>query len=131
VADQTRTIALDVSGWTYIVAFPYRRHDQEKIICSGSARVAVDDADEFAVNDLYLEINRKSREADRSVYIIKDQHLVVTIYAERDDFFRIFQELKDHYSIPECRMMIEFQGAIDRDVSHELLDFELNLSVDR
>ena len=129
--DDKRSISLIVSGWTYTASFPRKRHDQEAIICSGRTRLAADDDDEIEKANLYLEIMRKKTDDQKSTYLIKDDGVDVVIYADRDDFSRIFQELKDHTRMGQCVMNIDFEGPIGQGRFHEFVDFQLNLSVDR
>jgi hypothetical protein len=126
-----RTISLVISGWTYMVSFPYREHDREVLICSGKVRLAADDEDETERGNLYLEINRKTDERQQSRYFIREDGVNVDIFVERTDFYRILQELKDHFQIPECLLTIELEGPVNEGQGHLFTDFQLNLAVDR
>jgi hypothetical protein len=126
-----RLIKLEISGWTYLVSFPYRIHDHEGIICSGSAYLDCEARNERKDN-LFLQIARKKNgEEKQSTYRIKDDGIDVFIYMEKDDFYRFFIELKEHYKIAECRMNLDFQGEIKIGQTFEFRDFEVYMNVDR
>lgn len=129
--DEKATISLVISGWTYTVLFPSRRHDQETIICSGHAHLVVEEDDEVLEKELYLEITRTNTEGQKSTYLIKNDGIDVSISVGRDDFSRIFQELKDHDKIRECVSSIEFEGPAGEGKVHEFVDFQLALAVDK
>jgi hypothetical protein len=126
-----RLIKLEISGWTYIVSFPYRVHDHEAIVCSGQAFLDCEGRNERR-DKLYLEIARKkSGEEKQSTYRITDDAVEVSIQMEKDDFYRFFIELKEHYKITECRMNFDFEGLIETNKTFEFQDFEVMMNVDR
>jgi hypothetical protein len=126
-----RLIKLEISGWTYIVSFPYRLHDHEAIICSGQAFLDCEGKNECK-EKLFLEISRnKNGEEQQSTYRIKDDGMDVFVRMEKDDFYRFFIELKEHYKIAECRMNLDFEGEIKANETFEFQDFEVFMNVDR
>jgi hypothetical protein len=129
--DKNRLIKLEISGWTYIVSFPYRVHDHEAIICSGMAFLDCDGRNERR-EKLFLEIARKKNgEEKQSTYRITEDALDVSIWMEKDDFYRFFIELKEHYKIAECRMNLNFEGLVEMNQTFEFQDFEVMMNVDR
>jgi hypothetical protein len=50
---------------------------------------------------------------------------------EKDDFYRFFIELKEHYKIAECRMNLNFEGLVEMNQTFEFQDFEVMMNVDR
>jgi hypothetical protein len=128
---QKRLIQLQISGWTYIVSYPYRLHDHEAIICSGHALLDVEGKTQRK-DELFLEISRaKIGEDDQSSYRISDNGIDVSIRMEKDDFYRFFIELKEHYKIAECRMTVDFEGEIGPSEKFAFRDFEIHMNVDR
>jgi hypothetical protein len=128
---QKRIIQLQISGWTYVVSFPYRVHDHEMIICSGHAFVDLEGKKERK-EKLFLEISRAKNGDDReSTYRITEDGIDVFIRIEKDDFYRLFIELKEHYKIAECRMNIDFEGEIEPNETFGFRDFEVFMNVDR
>lgn len=126
-----RLIKLEISGWTYIVSFPYRAHDHEVIVCSGHALLDCEGRNERK-DKLFLQISRnKNSEEGQSTYRITDDGMNVFIRMEKDDFYRFFIELKEHYKIAECRMNIDFQGEIKTQQTFEFRDFEVFMKVGR
>ena len=126
-----KLISLKISGWKYIVSFPYRVHDHEAIICSGHAFLDCEGQKERR-HGLFLEIARKKDGQDKqSRYRITEETLDVSIQMERDDFYRFFAELKDHYKIAECRTNLDFEGLIELNESFEFQSFEIVMNVDR
>jgi hypothetical protein len=128
--DERATITLVIGGWTYTVAFPSARQDQDTIVCSGQAHFVVEEDDEVIEKELYLEIMRQSAPDQRSTYLIKDDGIDVSIYVERGDFSRIVAELKDQSRIRESAASIEFEGPVEQGKGHELMDFHLVLAVE-
>jgi hypothetical protein len=128
--DQRATINLVIGGWTYTVAFPSGRQDQDTIVCSGQAHFVVEEDDEVIEKELYLEIMRQSAAAQKSTYLIKDDGIDVSIYVEGGDFSRIVAELKDQSRIRECAASIEFEGPVEPGKGHELTEFHLVLAVE-
>ena len=126
-----RLIKLEISGWTYIVSFPYRLHDHETIICSGNAFLDCEGRNERR-DKLFLEISRKKNgEEKQSTYRITEDAINVSIYMEKDDFYRFFIELKEHYKIAECRMNLDFEGPVEMSQTFEFENFEVMMNVDR
>jgi hypothetical protein len=128
--DERATITLVIAGWTYTVAFPSGRQDQDTIVCSGQAHFVVEEDDEVIEKELYLEIMRQSAAAQKSTYLIKDDGIDVSIYVEGGDFSRIVAELKDQSRIRESAASIEFEGPVEQGKGHELTDFHLVLAVE-
>jgi hypothetical protein len=128
--DERATITLVIGGWTYTVAFPSGRQDEDTIVCSGQAHFVVEEDDEVIEKELYLEIMRQSAAAQKSTYLIKDDGIDVSIYVEGGDFSRIVAELKDQSRIRECAASIEFEGPVEQGKGHELTDFHLVLAVE-
>jgi len=128
--DEKATISLVISGWTLTISFPTGRANQEIIICTGQAHFVVEEDDEVVEKELYLEIMRKSAPDQKSTYLIKDDGIDVSIYAESGDFSRIVAELKDQSRIRECAASIEFEGSVEQGTGHELTEFHLVLAVE-
>jgi hypothetical protein len=128
--DERATISLVIGGWTYTVAFPSARQDQDTIVCSGQAHFVVEEDDEVIEKELYLEIMRQSGADQKSTYLIKDDGIDVSIYVQSGDFSRIVAELKDQSRIRECAASIEFEGSVEQGKGHELTDFHLVLAVE-
>jgi len=128
--DERATITLVIAGWTYTVAFPSGRQDQDTIVCSGQAHFVVEEDDEVIEKELYLEIMRQSAAAQKSTYLIKDDGIDVSIYVEGGDFSRIVAELKVQSRIRESAASIEFEGPVEQGKGHELTDFHLVLAVE-
>jgi hypothetical protein len=128
---EKRLIKLQISGWTYIVSFPYRAHDHETIVCSGHAFLDCEGRNERR-EKLFLEIARKKNgEENKSTYRITEDAVDVFIQMEKDDFYRFFIELKEHYKIAECRMNLDFEGLVETNQAFEFEDFEVMMNVDR
>jgi hypothetical protein len=126
-----RLIKLQISGWTYIVSFPYRAHDHEMIVCSGHALLDCEGRNERR-DGLFLEITRKKNDEEKkSTYRITEDAVDVSIQMEKDDFYRFFIELKEHYKIAECRMNLDFEGPVETHQTFEFEDFEVMMNVDR
>src|SRR5215510_3455765 len=128
--DEKATISLIIGGWTYTVAFPSARQDQDTIVCSGQAHFVVEEDDEVVEKELYLEIMRRSAADQKSTYLIKDDGIDVSIYAEGGDFSRILAELKDQSRMRESAASIELEGAVEQGKAHEFLDFHLVLATE-
>ena len=79
-----------------------------------------------------MEISRtKTAEDGQSSYRISDSKMDVFIQMEKDDFYRFFIELKEHYKIAECRMNVDFEGEIRPNELLMFRDFEVHMDVDR
>ena len=128
--DEKATISLVIGGWTYTVAFPSARQDQDTIVCSGQAHFVVEEDDEVIEKELYLEIMRRSAPDQKSTYLIKDDGIDVSIYVEGGDFSRIIAELKDQSRMRESAASIELEGALEQGKVHEFADFHLVLAVE-
>jgi hypothetical protein len=128
--DEKATISLVISGWTLTVPFPSGRANQETIVCTGQAHFVVEEDDEVVEKELYLEIMRKSAADQKSTYLIKDDGIDVSIYAEGGDFSRIVAELKDQCRMRESAASIELEGAVEQGKAHEFSDFHLVLAVE-
>jgi len=128
--DEKATISLVISGWTMTVSFPSGRANQETIVCTGQAHFVVEEDDEVVEKELYLEIMRKSAADQKSTYLIKDDGIDVSIYAEGGDFSRILAELKDQSRMRESAASIELEGAVEQGKVHEFSDFHLVLAVE-
>jgi len=128
--DEKATISLVISGWTLTVPFPSGRANQETIVCTGQAHFVVEEDDEVVEKELYLEIMRKSSADQKSTYLIKDDGIDVSIYAEGGDFARILAELKDQSRMRESAASIELEGAVEQGKAHEFSDFHLVLAAE-
>jgi hypothetical protein len=128
--DEKATITLVIGGWTYTVAFPSGRQNQDTIVCSGQAHFVVEEDDEVIEKELYLEIMCQSAADQRSTYLIKDDGIDVSIYVEGGDFSRIVAELKEQSRIRESAASIEFEGPVEQGKGHELAEFHLVLAVE-
>ena len=126
--DEKATVSLVIGGWTYTVAFPSGRQEQDTIVCSGQAHFVVEEDDEVVEKELYLEIMRQSAADQRSTYLIKDDGIDVSIYVDTGDFSRIVAELKDQSRIRECAVSIEFEGPVEQGKGHALTEFHLVLA---
>ena len=128
---KNRLIKLQILGWTYIVSFPYRVHDHEAIVCSGHAFLDCEGRNERR-DKLFLEIARKKNGEERqSTYRITEDAMDVSICMEKDDFYRFFIELKEHYKIAECGMNLDFEGPVEMNQTIEFQNFEVMMNVDR
>ena len=128
--DEKATISLVIAGWTYTTAFPSARQDQDTIVCSGQAHFVVEEDDEVIEKELYLEIMRQTAANQKSTYLIKDDGIDVSIYAEGSDFSRILAELKEQSRMRESATSIELEGAVEQGKAHEFSDFHLVLAVE-
>jgi hypothetical protein len=128
--DEKATISLVIGGWSYTVAFPSARQDQDTIVCLGQAHFVVEEDDEVIEKELYLEIMRRNGPDQKSTYLIKDDGIDVSIYVEDNDFSRIVAELKDQSRIRECAASIEFEGPVEPGKGHVLTEFHLVLAVE-
>jgi len=128
--DEKATISLVIAGWTLTVSFPSGRANQETIVCTGQAHFVVEEDDEVVEKELYLEIMRKSSADQKSTYLIKDDGIDVSIYAEGGDFSRILAELKEQSRLRESAASVELEGAVGQGKVHEFSDFHLVLAVE-
>jgi hypothetical protein len=128
--DEKATISLVISGWTLTISFPSGRAELETIVCTGQAHFVVEEDDEVVEKELYLEIMRRSAADQKSTYLIKDDGIDVSIYAEGNDFSRILTEMKDQSRMRESAASIELEGAVEQGKVHEFANFHLVLAVE-